>query len=344
MTTNSSINPVFVIPAQGPDELEAHKLRNVDNDWLQFNDGPHCWALQTFLLLTQAGIKATLANNIVPGRINLVHSSLLAGLATEPKAFVVSLQADYPRVPWADFHVVQNQHQASAPTSAWVPLWPQPGLISRCSKRSGVTNIAFAGRPVWLASTRELWSVELNKLGLSFDVLGPKNWNDYSQADVLIGIRSFDGSPYYERPPSKLVNAWHARVPLIGGTDSAFEQIGTPGVDYLRATSFADVLGYLARLKNNSTFYEKLVLAGTARSGDFSRASICDRWEQLLTAEIIPAFDSWNDTGCRRSAKWYAQVTRWHAYFWLRSSFSIAKKLAYRVHAKRRRQRQMKGI
>lgn len=255
------------------------------------------WCLQAYSILSKRKkIPVQISNHLVKGSINIVHSAQLYELLrnTSPAYFIVSVQADFPRRAWAQYHIVQNAAQILHETSM-VPFWPQPKLISRNPVRKGVKTVAYAGQVFNgnLVSTEKEWKELFAVHGLDFITLSSGVWHDLSEVDVLIGIRSFDSNPHDSKPASKLINAWHANIPFIGGYDSAYMQIGVPGEDYLIAKTQQEAVDNVLKLRDDSNLYQKLVLNGKIKSIRYTNETIAARWEQILTGPATERYHLW---------------------------------------------------
>lgn len=175
-----------------------------------------------------------------------------------------------------------------------MPLWPQPGLIPRDNARGcSVKTIGYFGReinyysrifhkPSGFFKVRDAVLRVANTLGLLLIERGPNNWNDFHDIDIVIGIRSFDTNNYDTKPPSKLINSWLAGIPFIGGYDSAFCQIGSPGKDFIRVTNEKELLYNLDLLSRDPIYYDNFVSRGKLMSEKFTRQSIIDRWVEVV--------------------------------------------------------------
>jgi glycosyltransferase involved in cell wall biosynthesis len=117
---------------------------------------------------------------------------------------------------------------------------------------------------------------------------------DLSQVDALVGIRSLDTRTHDRKPASKLVNAWLAGIPFIGGYDSAFAQVGTPGEDYLRVGNLEELKDALIRLREDAELYARLVQAGRQRATAHDRAAVTTAWLKFLNETAYPAF-AWRE-------------------------------------------------
>ncbi|WP_132054593.1 hypothetical protein [Pseudocnuella soli] len=254
-----------------------------------------CWSIQTYLLLkARKNLRVTCSNKLMDGVINIVHSTQLYELGGDSAKFIVCTQADFPRRPWAHYHIVQNKAQLES-ACAYIPHWIQPYLVKRDAARSGVKTVAYVGQ-IWngnLAGSVEEWQELFRPHGLEFITRENGAWNDMSGIDVAIGIRSFDTNPHNTKPPSKLINAWHARIPFIGGYDSAFSQVGVPGEDYLLAKSQEEVLAAVLKLKWDTKLYDQLVANGLKKAVMYTNGRIGTIWEEVLTGAVYERFVQW---------------------------------------------------
>jgi hypothetical protein len=293
----------FLVTAESEQRLQELCRKDPDRDWAQFNEGMYCWSLLTYLILKQHGLPVTCSRHCRPDHINLGHAVYLSTMNPQSASFLVSLQADYPRHGWAQAHIVQNKLQRRK-DSYWIPMWPQPGMIERNPSRREVQCVAFAGRHYYLSGGENAWQVDIAKLGLSFHMLDPQNWNDYSGVDVLVAIRSFDGRTYPAKPPSKLVNAWLAGIPLVAGNDSAYAQIGRPGIDYIRVGTKQEALDAIRRLQTDQAFYQRIVEAGRERAAEFTRGQCSEKWKELLSGPLTDRYDAWRSRSHMDSFLW----------------------------------------
>lgn len=259
-----------------------------------FKKGDLNWCLQTYFNLRRSGLAVQCSNRLQEGCINIIHSDQLLKLGGSFREFVLCVRADYPARPWAHFHLVQNGHQLSFNT-AYIPHWVQPGLIKRHPDRKGVSRVAYAGAPIKgnFAGTVEGWQELLEPHGIEFVLLPEGRWHDLSTVDVLLGIRSFTKHPYHTKPPTKLFNAWHANIPFVGGHDSAFKEVGTPGEDYLLAGTPEEAVAAVLRLRDNPSLYAALVERGQQMAHIFSEQKISRKWEEVLTGPVFRRYEKW---------------------------------------------------
>jgi hypothetical protein len=235
--------------------------------------------------------------------INVIHSNQLAEIKGTSAYFIVCVQADYPHRGWAHYHFVHNKEQLGFNTS-FIPFWVQPGLIPRNPSRNSVKRVAYSGQ-LWngnFAGDQNDWAEMFKSVGLEFVTIAEGAWHDLSSVDILIGIRSFDKRTYSNKPATKLVNAWHARIPFIGGNDSAFEQLGTPGKDYLMANNLQEVLACVLQLSNNPGFYDQVVANGAKKAQEINDENVAAMWESALTGPVFSRYVSWKT---HRFQEWF---------------------------------------
>ena len=207
--------------------------------------------------------------------------------------FFVDVVADGAPHPGAHLHLVQNRaHAKKLPNAIFMPHWSHPGLLPRDPQRGNrFENLCFYGHSKNLAGELQTarWRQRLqDELGIQLHFPTVERWHDYSQTDCAIAVRDFSRSPHWNKPATKLYNAWLAHVPFIGGRDSAYAADGRPGIDYLVATSPEEVFEHLRRLKEDTSFRCQLVNNGSAAAKEFSREAILERWRELVE-KTIPA-------------------------------------------------------
>ncbi|MDX5385809.1 MAG: hypothetical protein LPK15_06355 [Alteromonadaceae bacterium] len=272
----------FVMPGASQLTLAA----DPDYDWRSFGRSEPAWSLQSAIFLARAGARVTLDSTPREDAINFIPASMMMGrrLGSE-RCYTVSLAADKTLIPWAHAHVVQNASQRGF-NRYWLHHWPQPGLIPRDPERGcNVKTVGFAGLPVNSGLSDGALASVCKSFGLSFRQLSPSDWNDYSNVDVLVGVRDFAGGRYPRKPASKLLNAWLANTPFIGGVDSAYEQVGKPGVNYLQVRTLDQFEKALERLVTDAALYNSLTSHGRAASEICCRQAIVVSW--MRVAELL---------------------------------------------------------
>ena len=268
------------------------------------------WCAQTYWHLQQARpahFQLQLSKTVSPGCINVIHGENFARATGFMPAFGVLARGDWPTRRWAQSQIVQNPRQTGS-AKHFIPNWPHPGLIPRPPTRGGPFRVAFFGKSphVNLALSDSEFRSLAASAGAEFVMKERSALNDYSDVDVAVGIRSFDGRNYDHKPPSKLINAWHAGVPFIGGADSAFSAVGRPGVDYLVAHDAQALRQHLVALRTSPDLYRSLVEAGRTAATDYTVERISKRWLQVLEEIADGPYRAWQRRGLLGTAKWYA--------------------------------------
>lgn len=288
----------FVIPPitdTAIKELEEKSLGDFVN---LFSRGEYCWGLLTYYHLRDSGLAIQISYNFKSDCINLAHGNVLRKAGYLPNYFCVSLQADFPHFSLANFHIVQNKNQISK-NAEYVPLWPQPGLKTRTQERTEITTVGYQGASGFTDLNSEKLNTDIKPHGLQFLLLNEAQWSDLQTIDILVGVRSFSKLAYNRKPPSKLINAWHAKIPFIGGWDSAFSQVGKPGEDYLRISSYEELVTSIILLKKDQHLYNTLVEKGTYAAKSYTNEKIKQLWFEILNNEIAPSFEKWRDSKYR---------------------------------------------
>jgi hypothetical protein len=252
------------------------------------------WCLQSYLILKKnTSLPLTCSNYLKENTINIIHSDQLLKFKGSPSHFILCIQADFPPRKWAHYHLVQNKNQLRKNCSCIV-FWLQPGLIKRDISRRGVKRVAYAGQTFGnFAGTSETWNELLEKHNIEFVTIPKEQWHNLRSIDVLVGLRSFNKQLHDRKPPSKLINAWHAEIPFVGGYDSAFTQVGTDGEDYLRVHSADQAINAILRLKKDEELYRKLVENGRKKSHSFTTDTIVKAWEEVLTGPVVERYKTW---------------------------------------------------
>lgn len=290
-------SPTYNFVVDCPDETLSDYINNLDIEAptaIAANPGIG-WCLQTYLILHKTTqLPLTCSNQLQEGCINIIHSDQLLQFKGTASQFIVCVRGDYPLRRWAHFHIVQNKTQLGK-NAAWVPFWITPGLIKRNPERRGVKRVVYAGHTTNgnLAGTENSWAELFKSKGIEFATVAKDSWHDLSAIDVLIGIRSFDAQTHNTKPPSKLINAWHANIPFIGGYDSAYLQVGKPGEDFLRVHTPQQALEAVLQLHENPSLYDKLVQNGSKKAANFTTASIAQTWETILCGPVIDRYEQW---------------------------------------------------
>jgi len=291
---------------------------SADQYWVGFRKGIYCWTLQTYLHLKNQGFPCYLTSTIPDSGIILAHwDSLPATLMPSSQQLIVCFQADRARHPYAQVHIVQNPEGLNRNLMVWgdryllaghdyfMPLWPQPGLIPRSVERgSRFENLCFLGLECnLLPEFRDpSWRQQLQNIGVNWQIISEfERWNDYSQIDGILAVRSFTSSSFTWKPATKLFNAWHAGVPAILGDETAYRAERKSELDYLKVKSVEDTFKAIQRLKQNPQLCRAITENGHRRAQETTKNQLVLKWSHLLQEKISKDYDIWVRSNLYRS-------------------------------------------
>lgn len=312
--------PIHFIYSTNVDE-RIFKITDVDKHWYEFKSGQQIWIFQTYCLLKKYYPNVTLGSEPKKGSINIIHAGNFGRTNNITDYYVLSIRADYERLLWANYEIVQNKLQVKRET-AYITHWPQPGLIKRKNSKSKVENVAYLGNPEQNEVRNYPIEQDLRSMGMTYSVMGRKNWNDYSNIDIALAIRRFsDHDRANNKPPTKLINAWLAEVPLIASNDSAYSQIAVPGEDYIVVSSYDEMMEKIRFLKDNPEYYKKIVKNGIRKREHYTRECIINEWIEVFEHQIFPDFAEWErKRGVKRDIE---KVTRKTLRFYQRAILKV---------------------
>nr|WP_293095419.1 hypothetical protein [Okeania sp. SIO2F4] len=119
-------------------------------------------------------------------------------------------------------------------------------------------------------------------------------WNDYTNIDLIIAVRSFENKdPYINKPASKLVNCWRAGVPAILAPESSFIACRKSELDFMIIKSFEDTINAVKTLKSNPELYLKMITNGLERAKEFTPEIVKEQWVNFFDNVAFPAYDQW---------------------------------------------------
>lgn len=296
----------FLLPKQLPMPLQDLLELPLDKGYPYWIGGSANWVIQTYRVLRQFREGLSIDSNARAGEVNVARVTCWRERRRRAGEYRVSIRADYRRLWDIDFELLQNPTAVQHGRQAYVTYWPVPGLIPREKERK-VVNVAYAGR----INSRNIASpLRANAgrtyRGFNLQIIDKQQWHDMSQVDILLGIRSFSKKAYPDKPPSKLLNAWHAGIPLVAGWDSAFSAIGTPGVDYIRVSTEAEMWQACERLRDDPAYYQSIVAAGRRKAGAFTHDSIAQEWLALLDGPIRGDWEAWRQPSTVRAGSRFA--------------------------------------
>jgi len=277
---------------------------DVDAQAARFRGGVNNWVIQTYLRLksslASAGIAATIGETLVPMCVNVAHRDCLNRLLTPYfRSFVVGIRADRPPVFLCNVEVVQNDLQPRTARTAFLNLWPQPGLVARDPARgSRVERMAYFGRssslPAWFHDPA--WHKALAAIGVTFEIRDTR-WFDYSDVDVVLAHRVEAATMLRQKPASKLTNAWRAGVPALLANEPAYAALRAGDLDYIAIDSPTDVLAALERLRSMPAHYAAMAANGRSRGAAFSVEAVKAQWMRFLLFRVMPEAAVWRAKG-----------------------------------------------
>ncbi|MGM0858917.1 MAG: glycosyltransferase [Pseudomonadota bacterium] len=284
----------FLIPHTN-EYLDGKRLERVSlDDHSFFINSQRAWIVQTYLHLRKLTSSIVFSNTLLPDAINVLHCDEMLKNPHIGKYFTVSIVADRRVYLGGDLNIVQNRDQVFISKDHWIMHWPQTNLIpSIRTGREPKFRVGFLGLEKNSINLKEI--INTSKYNENIDVIfrGPGKWHDYSDLDAVIAIRDFTSS-HSQKPPTKLVNAWSAGVVFIGGNDSAYEQIGTPGRDYIKCSSPRDLVFQLERLIDEPEVRTEMIAAGKKSVTSYTSESVAMQWLNFFETLAKPEFERWN--------------------------------------------------
>jgi hypothetical protein len=267
------------------------------------------WIFPPYVALRDAGHRVHLSSHVVPGQINVLmaygggYLGAPDELANMCAAAVIACAdtAAAPALLAAGCHViVQNALQPTAtgtlPAGAaarahTLPMFPQQRLRARRAARGlAITRAVFIGDRHQLhpALATESFGERLRALGVSFDVVDKSRvaeWGDYRDADLVVALRP-PGSRAELKPPSKLINAWLARVPALLGPEPAYQRLRRDEHCYCEVSSADEVVAAIARLREDTARYSAMLARCEERAVEHSSTAIAAQWADVLLHRV----------------------------------------------------------
>ncbi len=311
------------------------------------------WILQTYLRLQESGFSCQLVSEMPEEGVLVAYRYSLPYEAKPPADLLwVCVKGDQNPHPYAPIHIVQNACEVDSPALQiqsvdedryllpskrfYLPHWPQAGVIPRSAERGDrFENVAYFGITYNLAP--ELcqleWQQQLKEMGLNWRREKERDrWNDYSEVDAILAVRSFNNSTDYPwKPASKLFNAWNAGVPAILGRESAFRGERKSELDYLEVNSYPETVNALKRLRDDTQFRQAMIDNCRQRAQDITPENITKRWQDFLLNTCLPAYEEWRSLSDWQRQKFFMGrylALKWNS--WERRILSWKRQKNYR--------------
>jgi hypothetical protein len=296
----AGLPPIYFYYPPGADDANIPASNGV---FTSNRAGYYNWSVKTYGYLSKMGFPCRLTHELPDEGIIVSHRHFLANtLIPNRRQLFVCAVADFWRHPFAQLHIVQNTSDPllvdAAPSwpAVFIPLWPESGLIPRDPARGDkFENVAYFGLPPRLAPQlrSEKFAARLREHGFNFRIVPRDRWNDYSDTDAVLAVRNFAPVSWHKFPPSKLYNSWHAGVPALLGSESAYQAERRSEYDYFEVHSADEVLETLLRLRGDPALRAAVARNCVERAAGVSPERIAERWTSFLTIVAAPAFREW---------------------------------------------------
>ena len=260
-----------------------------------------CWIVTTYLYLKRKKLNVLISDKFTPGQINVVSSLDYGAKDLAFDSFIVGTRSDGFKPVLCDFVIAQNRFQLDSETDAFIPHWPQPGIIPRTQERgSTIKNLTFKGneRNLYEPFRSPEFQRKLKQLDVEFRINGGSakdfvTWHDYSADDLVLAVRDLTEKDILVKPASKLVNAWIAGVPALLGPEPAFQDFKKSTLDYIEVRSVQEALDAIQKLKSNPEFYQNMIVNGLKRAEEFTVENMIKRWVEVLSGPVADQYRKW---------------------------------------------------
>jgi glycosyltransferase involved in cell wall biosynthesis len=198
------------------------------------------------------------------------------------KILVCTLADAKNKLPFADFHIVQNPILEDK-TSFYVTHFPQPGIIKR--DKNTIDTVGFKGEIQNLDDMfkTQKFIEDLKEINMKFKKDIDKNlWRDYSNIDITLAIRRKRKNKWFNKPITKLLNGWIANTPVIVSKyEIGYQMVKKSPLDFIEVEDYSQTLKAINKLKDKALF-EDMVENGKLRAKEFSLENIVKRWIEIL--------------------------------------------------------------
>jgi hypothetical protein len=285
-------------PGVGEDAVpESHGV------FVRDRPGKYVWTVKTYGYLSKLGFPCRLTDRLPDEGIVVSHREFFANnMIPNRRQLFVCAVADFQRHPFAQLHLVQNGRDPllTRPSPAWpaafMPMWPETGLIPRDPARGNMfANVCYFGLPTRLAPQLRSaqFAARLREHGFSFRIVSRDRWNDYSDTDAVLAVRSFAPVSFHKFPATKLYNSWVAGVPALLGRESAYEAERRNEYDYFEVRDADEVLQTLIRLRDDPNLRAAVERNCAARAPGVSAERTTENWAEFLKTVAVPAWWNW---------------------------------------------------
>lgn len=266
--------------------------------------GKYIWTVKTYGYLSQLGFPCRLTDRLPDEGIVVTHREFFTRrMIPNGKQLFVCVVADFWRHAFAQLHIVQNARdpmlirRSPAWPAAFLPHWPETGLIPRDPARGDTfCNVSYFGLPTRLAPQLRSpqFAARMRDHGFNFRIVDRGGWNDYSDTDAVLAVRSFAAVSFHKYPPTKLYNSWIAGVPALLGPESAYQAERHGEYDFFEVRNVDEVLRTLVQLRDDPAVRAAVARNCAARANGVQPARIAEAWIAFLTTQAVPAYRDWS--------------------------------------------------
>ena len=283
-----------------PREHWPDPLPGPDNPtWTGYSEGIYCWTLQTYYLLKKHGVECHLTQELPKRGVIIAHRGLLPdSLKPRYGQYLICIQADWSRHPFAYDHIAQNlaqTKQTGVPklmryfrpgVTHFVRLWAQAGITPRDAHRpKQLRSLSYFGLDLNLAEELKSadWHNFLADLGIRWNVVTQRDrWGDYSETDATLFVRDFKGQKHTNKPATKLYNAWIANTLPICTEESAYlDEIDGPQQAVV-IESYEDLKQQVRTIANKPELFAQYLQQGAIKAPHYTNAAIAAQWQSIL--------------------------------------------------------------
>lgn len=286
-----------------PTETEQKVIEQDQTQWTGHHTNFTAWIAQTYYYLKQAGLDCQITERIPNKGILLADRNTLAeNYPFLDRVMLICAKSDQEYHPSAHLHIIHNVYnwyrdRNTLRNPYLISHWPMPGLIPRNKDRlSLVENIAYIGSQTQLDPklNSKTWTDALTELNCQWLSNIPREqWHDYSNLDVIVAIRRFAPQAYLNKGPIKLINAWHAGIPIIVNSESGFLAHRQNDLDFIMVHSLEEAIQAVQKLKANPDLYQKMVENGLERAKNYTIQATLEQWLKFFQDVAFPAYEKW---------------------------------------------------
>lgn len=269
----------------------------------RFRSGADAYIVRTYLELKTRGYNVEFIPEISEHQTCVIYAPHVRLRSVTCRHSLIVVQGDNWRPRVCTARVVPNRRQVRCELDQYIPHWQQPGLIPRNPARGiQLERVGFMGNLLNLAPDLRSQSFQeaLGRLGCTLEIRGPARWHDFSDIDLVVGLRASSHPATSMKPATKLFNAWAAGCPALLGNEAGYSQERRQDVDFLTVRNAADVLNAVQRLRRDTQFYQAMIDRAAVRAYETSSEVLVGQWVEFIRGVTSPigqqkvAQDQWD--------------------------------------------------